>query len=208
MTEQSKQRRNALLSRLRSTAAVIPSAAWLVAGLMAYEMVTPSSLSIHGAVGEALGAMDASEHSTKASDMAAYEQTLGDAVATVERVTGAYDSLYQAFQSTVSAGLNMEGAVLNKQMSTLSGTQKLEVFGANVASLGCMIGQLAQDAELSKACDAERQMRYNLMQDFAGLGEHRTTIGPELLKRLPTPEELVREDLERLKAAQASLSAR
>lgn len=198
MTSQDK--RANLWERARATAMALPSAVWLVFGVVAWELATPAPMSILGGVGDALGQMDASEHRAKQSAMADYEHDLATAVGEVERISGAYQAMYQAYGQVVGQAYQMESGVLSRQMQTMRETQHLDVIGSNVASAACQAGQLLGDPQLATACDAESRMRENLMRDYADMGEYRTDIPDRMMRAFPHPDTLVSEDMQRVRA--------
>ncbi len=114
------------------------------------------------------------------------EYALSTALAEVERISGAYNIVYQTNADVTKMAWQMESALLQSQLEALDSTQAMDKVGVNVASLGCMF---LGDPSL---CGVKDAMQDNIVKRKKELMEnHRSNIPQDIIKQLVSPRDLL-----------------
>ncbi|MEL6362741.1 MAG: hypothetical protein AAFR21_16830 [Pseudomonadota bacterium] len=134
---------------------------------------------------------------------ATYEHEMRLAVAEVERVTNAYNQLWQTYNKAVGTAINWETKLVDRQIETIRGTQWVPQIITNIASIGCVMKPAAQDAEsaaaYNEACKYSQETREDMVSQYSDiLPRYRTNMTQEMIESFPPPAELLSDEFERV----------
>jgi hypothetical protein len=180
-----------------------------VIGVVFWEIATPPSLSLIANLYETLGYGHAKATAIRTEAEAKYEHEIRLAVAEVDRVTHAYNGLWNSYNGAISASIAWEGQLLSRQVSTISTSQIVPQVVTNVAELGCALSHVAKEPEskiaMASACAEADRMREDMVADYATLiPAHRTNLTQDMIASFPQPTELLSSEYARVAAKYGS----
>ena len=176
-----------------------------IAMLILWEIATPPKLSIVVAAYETLGYGNARATEIRTEASAKFEHEMRMAVAEVDRVTNAYNGLWQLYTTAVRTSIARETTLFDRQIETIRGSQWVPQFLTNFAALGCALEGMAQDAESAStmrgACQQSEEWREEMVAQYADIiPRHRTNMTQEMIEQFPPPAEILSPEFERVAA--------
>lgn len=173
----------------------------LLAAILIWEVLAPPPWTITTRLGEKIGTAEEAWLAAREEQAAHHDQEMRLAVAQIDRVTAAYQSIYGAYANVAQRALDMEMEVARRQANTIDNTHVVGRFAANAADLGCILSAFDESGELRSACIVADKMRHSMVRDYPQhLNGSRTTLPSELLAKFPHPTDLViNEDMQRLR---------
>lgn len=176
-----------------------------VAAVVLWEVVTPPKLSLIANLYETLGYGHARATAIRTEAEAKYEHEVRLAIAEVDRVTHAYNGLWNTYNNAVNASVGWEGQLLSRQVSAISGSQFVPQIITNVAEAACALAPFASEPEskvaMASACTEADRMREDMVAQYATLiPAHRTKLTQEMIASFPQPTELLSPEYARVAA--------
>lgn len=173
--------------------------------LIIWELATPMKLSAVANLYETLGYGHAKAIEIRTEAEAKYEHEMRLAVAEVERVSNAYNGLWQTYNNAIGATVGWEGQLLKQQVDTIRGSQWVPQIMTNLAAFGCVLNGLAEDpadkAALNGACIQSEVWREDMVAQYADLiPQHRTNMTQEMIESFPPPAEILSPEFQRVAA--------
>lgn len=182
-----------------------------------WEAATAASLSIARPIAEFSGVLDAEAMRVRAEEEARYTELIANAEGTgkhaaaleyepklrlatqsVDRLSRAYEAIFNSYGDLAREAYRIEGDLIRLQSRQISNTQFIDVIAGNIASIGCYAERYSGDYAYGGACDAAD----NIRRDIAGayvdpLQSQRTVLPERLLAGFPMPRDLLEEDFAR-----------
>ncbi|MEM9263176.1 MAG: hypothetical protein AAGA22_06330, partial [Pseudomonadota bacterium] len=130
------------------------------------------------------------------SQKANYEGAIQLAVNEAELYKQAYSEAYSLYNEMRRAYMVVELELIDKQKEGLGKSTWVNLVGANVAELGCMLAPLSEDpASMMQACGAADMLRSRMLGVYnKHLPNHLTELAPELEAKLVHPKDIVSRD--------------
>ena len=129
-----------------------------------------SERSLASAIGHAVGEIEGSHASTMMQEEADFKHRLALAEAEVRRLSDFYAAFYQAVGVASQRASEWEGALIQRQASTVSGNNVVETIGANVLSIGCVLAVMDLDnPDAEEMCTAANSLGNSMVEDVPAM---------------------------------------
>lgn len=174
--------------------------ATLVAGFFVYEfaIASPQTSVINGLY-ERLGYGEEDMLRIQQEAQADFDHRTQLAKAEVDRISGAYQRLYDSYARVIEINAQLDSEIMGLQAKTVKETNGLRNFMVNGADGLCMLSQFSPD--LAGTCDFAEQTRDEMVGEFTDrLANNRSRLAISALDDVPTPQELLSEDFARARA--------
>lgn len=187
---------------LRYLRGLVPGTVFLLLAAAVAEYALPYDHKPSTVLGRFSGAHDTAELRAKQEAQAEYNGAIAEASAAVQRMSEAYNALWQRGQMLAQAATQMETVILQHQQQAVTNGQGAMAFGANIADLACLLGRLPSDDRhtqrtLQSACGAGAEMRRGMANELAAIGRNGSSIIPrDIFRDLPDPMTMIQQSFQ------------